>query len=37
MNDNTRAVVVFAPAMSEDGQWHEVHNGDDPKIVETWL
>lgn len=26
--DHTRAVVVFAPAMSEDGQWHEVHNGE---------
>lgn len=26
--DNTRAVVMFAPAMSQDGQWHEVHKGE---------
>src|SRR4030095_4558146 len=26
--DNRRAITVFAPAMSQDGQWHEVHNGE---------
>jgi hypothetical protein len=26
--DNKRAITVFAPSMSEDGQWHEVHNGE---------
>jgi Putative zinc- or iron-chelating domain len=25
---NKRAVVVFAPSMSQDGQWHEVHHGE---------
>jgi hypothetical protein len=26
--DNKRAIVVFAPTMSEDGQWHEVDKGE---------
>jgi Putative zinc- or iron-chelating domain len=26
--DSTRAIVVFAPAMSQDGQWHEVLKGE---------
>jgi hypothetical protein len=26
--DTKRAIVVFAPALSQDGQWHEVHNGE---------
>jgi hypothetical protein len=26
--DNRRAITVFAPAMSQDGEWHEVHNGE---------
>jgi hypothetical protein len=26
--DNKRAITVFPPSMSEDGQWHEVHNGE---------
>jgi hypothetical protein len=25
--DNKTAVIVFAPHMSQDGQWHEVHKG----------